>query len=271
MIFELKQPCTHILVLDCMFPEALSIIEGNNPGWIFADDPVIPSAALVWAHGMKGFYLIGSAKNAAFLQELDIFEEQELKPRLQYLGVEWFEICGNKGWDPVIENVFRERELASSHQWVYTLEPVRHRSIMRLKVPDDCKLLKVDRHLLINLAVNNRAFLFSKLMQFWGSTEAFLNTGLGYIFVEGEEIASLCFSGFVTRDIHVIDIETGAPFRRRGYAEIIARTFIAECVEKCLQPYWDCAAENTASKGLAEKMGFTRSHVYVLYRFPLHP
>ena len=86
---------------------------------------------------------------------------------------------------------------------------------------------------------------------------------------DGEEIASLCFSGFVAGNSHVIDIETKASQRGKGYAETVARAFIAECLEKHLQPHWDCTAENTASAGLAEKLGFTKSRVYTLYSFSL--
>jgi L-amino acid N-acyltransferase YncA len=98
---------------------------------------------------------------------------------------------------------------------------------------------------------------------------AFLNTGLGYVLVDGEEIASLCCSSFVARGIHVSDIETEVSHRRKGYAEAVARAFVAECDEKRLQPHWDCMAENTASARLAEKLGFTQSHGYTLYSFPL--
>jgi RimJ/RimL family protein N-acetyltransferase len=87
--------------------------------------------------------------------------------------------------------------------------------------------------------------------------------------VDGKEIASLCCSGFVAGNIHVIDIETKVSHRRKGYAEIVARAFVAECTEKCLRLHWDCMAENTASARLAEKLGFTQSHGYTLYGFSL--
>jgi hypothetical protein len=50
---------------------------------------------------------------------------------------------------------------------------------------------------------------------------------------------------------------------------MVAGAFVAACVEKRLQPHWDCMAENTASARLAENLGFTQSHVYALYSFRL--
>lgn len=266
---ELKQPSSSVLTIDCPFPEALAVIEGNNPGWVFVDDLNTPRAALVWAQGIGGFYLVGDANSAVFLGELDVYTDQVLGPRLHPLGVTWFEISGDGNWNAVIENVFRKRNLESGQQWVYTLKPRGHKPVTQRKAVGDCQLLRVDRHLLVDLPVGNKEFLFSKLVRFWGSVDTFLTTGLGYVLADGKEIASLCCSGLVAGNIHVVDIETEVSHRRKGYAEIVARAFVAECVEKHLQPHWDCMAENTASARLAEKLGFTRSRVYTLYSFPL--
>ncbi|MCM3782180.1 hypothetical protein M3231_04295 [Neobacillus mesonae] len=49
------------------YPEVLSILENNNPGWVFSDRADAPKTALVWSKGMQGFYLIGDETNEAFL------------------------------------------------------------------------------------------------------------------------------------------------------------------------------------------------------------
>jgi hypothetical protein len=70
MIHELKQPSSSVLAIDCPFPEVLAIIEGNNPSWVFVDGLNTPTTVLVWAQGIKGFYLVGDANCAVFLEEL---------------------------------------------------------------------------------------------------------------------------------------------------------------------------------------------------------
>ena len=232
MIYELEQPSSTTLAIDCRFPEALAVIQGNNPGWVFVDDPNAPKAALVWAQGMEGFYLVGDASRAAFLDELDFHTDQVLKPRLRSLGVDWFEISGGEGWDPVIKNALRKQDLESSLQWVYTLKLPEQKTLAPPEVVDGCKLLRVNPNLLFSLSLGNKQFLFSKLARFWGSVDAFLNTGIGYVLVDEEEIASLCCSGFVAGNTHAIDIETVHSQRRKGYGEIVARAFLAECIEK---------------------------------------
>lgn len=37
-------------------PEILSVIENNNPGWIFTDHKDSPRTALIWSKGIEGFY-----------------------------------------------------------------------------------------------------------------------------------------------------------------------------------------------------------------------
>jgi len=78
MIHELQRPDKSILNLDIQFPEIQAIIEGNNPGWVFVDDLMSPTAALVWAQGIQGFYLIGDSDSKIFLEELNTFTDREL-------------------------------------------------------------------------------------------------------------------------------------------------------------------------------------------------
>ena len=270
MIYELHQANRRVLALECPFPEAQAIIEGNNPGWLFVDDLNTPSAGLVWAKGMEGFYLIGDANNIEFLDGLDIFTEQILKPRLYNLGITCVEISGDESWNSVIENAYRKRILESSQQWAYTLKPAKREPVKQFKKINDRRVKRVDRQLLVNFSKDNREFLFSKLTRFWHSVDAFINTGLGYVFLDGEEIVSLCFSGFVAGNIYTIDIETKVTHRRKGYAELVSQAFLADCIDREFQPHWDCMAENIASARLAEKLGFKKNHVYTLYSFPLH-
>jgi hypothetical protein len=269
LIHELEQPGGQIGTLSCRFPEATAVIKGNNLGRVFVDDPDAPGAALVWAQGIEGFYLVGNANSSEFLNGLDIFTEQVLKPRLFELGITWLEISGDETWNPVIEKVYRKRILKRSLQWVYTLKPIEHDPLELINETRDNRLKRVDRQLLVDRSIGNRQLLISKLTHFWSSADAFLNTGLGYVMIVEEEIASLCFSGFVAGNIHAIDIETEPSQRRKGYAERAARAFLAECIEKRLKPHWDCMAENTASSRLAEKLGLTRSDEYTLYSISL--
>ena len=108
MIFEFHPG--RQLTIDCPYPEARSVIQGNNPGWVFGDKPINPQTVLVWSQGIRGFYLIGNRKNEVFLNELNTFISCDLKSKLIQHQVTWIEICGGPNWDNLIEkNVFRQK------------------------------------------------------------------------------------------------------------------------------------------------------------------
>lgn len=251
------------------FPEVLSVVEGNNAGWVFADKPDGPTTALVWSKGIEGFYLVGDENNTAFLAELNPYIDEVIGPRVQKLRLSWFEVCGNrKTWDPVVETIFGERRLSQSLQCIYTLRPHLHESSSH-PGEVDAEVRKVGKSLLAEFRLRNREFVLSKIKRFWDSVEMFLEKGLGYVVVCQEDAPTICFSAFVADNIHAIDVETIEKYRRRGFAEIVASEFVKKCIQKDLRPHWECMQENVASTALAEKLGFRKSVEYKLYSFPL--
>jgi hypothetical protein len=66
---------------------------------------------------------------------------------------------------------------------VYILRLAEQEILTRSEVRDDCRRLRIDPHLLGDPSVSNKLFLFSKLTHFWGSVDAFLKTGLGFVLV----------------------------------------------------------------------------------------
>jgi 3-dehydroquinate dehydratase len=269
MIHELQQSSSKNFAMDSLFPEALAIVYGNNPGWIFVDDIEIPSAALVWAQGIEGFYLIGDANCEVFHEELEIYTDIVIKPRLNKLGKTELEISGDETWDLVMENIYKSQNLKSSQQWVFTLKPTTKKEFMQQKLDGDYEIKRINGDLIADLSVGSKEFLYSKIHSFWRNLEAFISRGKGFVLTNGEEIVSLCFSGFVSENIHVMDIETKESHRRKGYAEIVSQAYIADCIDEGFRLHWDCMAENYASIRLAKKLGFKKSHVYTLYSFSL--
>ncbi|WP_312149531.1 hypothetical protein [Paenibacillus odorifer] len=101
-------------------PEILSIIEGNNPGWIFVDQLVTPKSALVWSKGMQGFYIIGDHTNEIFIKSLDSYVSSQLVLRMKKLGLEYFEVSGQHNeWNLAL--MFPSRKLYPFEQMVFKL------------------------------------------------------------------------------------------------------------------------------------------------------
>lgn len=60
-----------------------------------------------------------------------------------------------------------------------------------------------------------------------------------------------------------IEVDTLAEHRRQHLATACSARLILDCLERGLYPSWDAA--NLSSVGLAEKLGYVRSHDYIAY------
>lgn len=89
--------------------------------------------------------------------------------------------------------------------------------------------------------------------------ESFLEKGKGYCVVKGGTVAAWAFSAAVSSTEIDIGIETDSEYRRLGLAEIAAKKMLNYCFEQNKRPVWACRQDNTASKKLAEKLGFVKT------------
>lgn len=118
-------------------------------------------------------------------------------------------------------------------------------------------------------AISNIEFLHSKIAEFWSSPHQFFQEGIGYCVVYKDEIASICFSGFVVESVHCIDIETLEEHQGKKLAQHAANAFVEKCLENDLVPYWDCMKSNKPSVAVAENLGFSNIFAYKGYEFKL--
>src|SRR5690625_2210907 len=140
-----------------------------------------------------------------------------------------------------------------------------------LKLNKNISLLKISYSLFENdnNSIKNIEFLKSKISEFWSSTESFLSSGIGYCILYQNEIVSVCFSDFVARNIHCIDIEPLEDHQGKKLAQKTAHCFVEDCIEKNMFPYWDCMEMNKASVAVAENIGLRNVFNYVGYDFSL--
>ena len=92
----------------------------------------------------------------------------------------------------------------------------------------------------------------------WTHPDAFLRDGRGFCIVRNEKPVSWAFSAAVSADETDIGVETDSAFRHMGLARAAAAEMIRDCIRQNRQPVWACHAANTASRMLAEKLGFTQ-------------
>ena len=90
--------------------------------------------------------------------------------------------------------------------------------------------------------------------------ESFRKLGIGAVICKEGAVISGASSYSRYREGIEIEIDTRKDYRRRGLAYICGAKLILECLKRNLYPSWD--AQNKASIGLAEKLGYHYSHAY---------
>ncbi len=250
--------------------EARAVVEGINTGRIFVDDIEFPSSGLIWLGNNDGFFFIGNEKNEEFNTELNHFIDTVIIPEARKVGLTWFEGIGNHHkWDETIKRVFENRHLGNWKQRIYTVQKDDYQDSFEPSVDKEYHIVKISETFFnnSNQSIKNIDFLHSKILEFWISAEDFFNKGIGYCVVCENEIVSICFSGFVVDNVHCIDIETSEKHQGKKLAQKVAFTYVKDCLENHLVPYWDCMDSNKPSIAVAEKIGFRNVLNYKGYDF----
>ena len=252
--------------------EAIAVVENINPGRIFVDDINNPTSGLIWLGNNDGFIFFGSEQNESFNDELNQFINNVIIPEAKKVQLKWFEGLGNhEKWNNIIERVFEHRKLKSWNQKVYILHKDDYKGNYEPVIEQGYKVIKICHTLFDSKSnsISNIGFLKSKIVEFWSSLESFFNNGMGYCIVYKNEIVSVCFSGFVVGNVHCIDIETLESHQGKKLAQRVAHSFVEECLENNMVPYWDCMETNKPSVAVAENIGFRNEFNYVGYYFSL--
>ncbi|AFU13748.1 GNAT family N-acetyltransferase [Bacillus toyonensis] len=250
--------------------EVKAVIAGMNPGRIFVDNISSPNSGLIWLGNNDGFFFIGSAENEKFNNEINSFIDNVIEPEARKVGLNCFEAIGNHSkWNKTIERIFQHRNLKSWNQRVYTQKKEDYEDHYGPKIEEGYTVLKMSKALYENKGniLKNIEFLQSKILEFWSSPDRFFNEGIGYCIVYDDLIVSVCFSGFVFDNIHCIDIETIEGHQGKKLAQKIAHSFVKDCLENNITPYWDCMELNKPSVAVVENVGFTNVCNYVGYYF----
>ncbi|MGR3764180.1 GNAT family N-acetyltransferase [Rossellomorea sp. NS-SX7] len=248
--------------------ESKAVIEGENHGRIFVNDPIAPSSGFIWLGSNNGFIFIGNEDNEEFNLELNHFFNTIIKTDALKVDMTAFEAIGNHSkWNKTIKKVFGEN-VNGYNQRVYELQKDDYRKQNEPVIEQGYEVRKITKNILENkghLTYENIGFLHSKLLEFWTSFERFLHYGHGYMVFYENEIVSVCFSGVVAGNVHGIDIETLEHHQGKKLAQKAAHSFVQDCIDNHITPYWDCMEINESSVSVAESIGFKNTFNYSWY------
>lgn len=271
-------------------PEAISVIDGNTPGWVFVDAKENPGAALVWARGLEGFHFCGDPRRDAFLCDIHAFFDRCLANRILDNGLDCFEASGDPGWETIIPRLFASRTVSHDRQCVYTSGQGNRHVRPINPVPDGFHLVPLQDVLhrdgssvlspsgptagTVTAAhqkdeYGNLGEVCARIEKHWGTESSFTSNAVGFCITTATRIVSVAFSSCVAGATHAIEIETEEAYRRKGLAEIAAQALLNAHANLGILSHWDCMEQNHASARLAEKLGLVKAYAYDLFWFPI--
>jgi RimJ/RimL family protein N-acetyltransferase len=253
------------------FPVTHAVIEGNNPGCVFVDDPDQPTSALIWAKTEQAFYLGGSPDNQPFNHALNTFIVDQIKPRALANHETNFQVhVLDSDWESAITStILLGRDPIPSPKQRYRLDRNAFSAWQdwRKQLPAGFEVQPMQKSQ-FETVNDGDGTLFKK---WWLSFSEFEKKGLATCIMHQGQAVSTCFACFVGNNSCEIGIVTLPEFRGRSLAAINAAAFIEVAFEKALTPHWTCTARNKASSAVALKLGFELVQEYPAYFFCYKP
>jgi RimJ/RimL family protein N-acetyltransferase len=246
-----------------------AVIEGTNPGRIYADDRLEPKSAFLCS--AEGYYLAGVATNQAFNTALHrliadrIFAGDTVRPGDDQIDLRF---CPGT-WEEALAVILQGKPPLQQRRRHYIWRERRMK--WQERIPEGCTVRHVDDELLAGAGIGvsdsalNR-YAVDKMKANWGSIESFVERGFGFCTLCDEQVVSWCIADCASGNACEIGIRTHPDYRRRGLASVT----VAAAADYALshgfaEVGWHCWEGNAGSIGVAEKVGFEMERQYVAY------
>jgi len=242
-------------------------MEGTNPGRIFVDDVARPRTGL--ALTVEGYLLAGEHDDPQILEALRQFLRDSIFSGQVYVnGADSLSLAVHpETWEARLPELIPTHEAEKVPRYHYLCRRVAHD--WRRSLPEGYTLRRIDRE----LPADPRLALSEDLGEeeievYWGSMAHFLERGIGFCLLHGEEEVSHCTADCAAGTQVDVGIYTAPAHRRKGLAAAV----VAATVEHCLahgfrQVGWHCNTENVGSWKTAERVGFRRNREYAYYYY----
>jgi GNAT superfamily N-acetyltransferase len=222
-------------------------------GEVFVDDLDAPQTGVLAVPDFKIHILGGDTQSP------------EVKAYLENLPIFSFLLFGSEGWEQVLDKLHPGRWVVLS-RYAFSSESLRigHLSQFKERLPEEYRIKKIDLALAQRIKAEKNEVTEEQLFGF-DSAEDFMERGIGYCILLGDEIVSIGAAGAACSKGIEIQINTRKKYERRGLASAVAAALIIDCLENAIDPNWDAATE--VSAGLAQKLGYTLIQEYPIYAY----
>jgi RimJ/RimL family protein N-acetyltransferase len=212
-----------------------------------------PSAAFVWDR-WGYFYLAGDPNRQETRSSLQELLEGSLLPASKSLGQSDFILWPDStAWRAALPDVLPGRSVMNIFRRTFHFDPATFYEgrYSRPSLPSGFTLTPIDAS-----TIEQQPVLKAEILTAWDSIDAYLQDGVGVCLLEGEQLASVCFSMFVASGAAEVNVFTAEDYRQKGFATLTAAAFIDACLKRRMRPNWECFADNLPSVRLAENLGF---------------
>ena len=242
-----------------------AVLDGNNPGLVFVDDPARPQSAFMFSP--EGCYLAGNSDHDAFNRALNeaLHGKRLFDEPIEALCF----ICASESWEKQLVAVLYPHRPVQIPRRHYICRKLNYD--WRASVPAGFAVHRIDEALLNRPGLEIPAHIKGWIENNWGTTADFMQRGFGFatlhedaddaVYVVSWSLAD-CRSG----DACEIGIHTGEQYRRRGLATLTAAATVEHALSSGFSTIgWQCSEDNLGSIGTAEKVGFERERDYAMY------
>jgi GNAT superfamily N-acetyltransferase len=236
-----------------------SIIAGHTDGRLWRYAPLdAPPFYILWDQGNNVFYLAGEQLDADGQTAATEFLRRQIAPLAVAEELAYFKAQAQPPLAPKLPPaLWPDLSLRAMRSLLFVFDGERPSAVPATTLPD-LQLVPIDRALLAQDDLINGDYLREEIGWMWPSLDHFYAHGLGWAAQVGDRLICWCTAEYMSGDRCGIGIATHPDFRQKGVATAVTVRFIQSCLDKGLQPHWECDQENLSSVRVAEKAGFTR-------------
>ena len=228
------------------FPLIGAVLLDQQDGAVYADDPAIPRCAYV-EHAFGFAQVLGqpTGEFESALERYLLVDRRFAAPKIRLYTP----------WMPGFLRDSRHDSLRSFRQR-FVVDPASPRSGAESSGAGSTPM--PGREVVVASEANVAAIeqAFGVTCRFWRSARDFVRGAHAVVVMHRGQPTSICYAAAQADRQVEIDVLTRPEHQRLGFAGLAASSFVRRCLERGLEPLWDCFANNTESVQLCQSIGF---------------
>jgi GNAT superfamily N-acetyltransferase len=238
-------------------------VAGEAPSEMYVDDLRQPRAGVLLPWNRHRVYVAGTPSNQTFRGELAAMLRQRNMPATGEQPFEAIVYYAPGAWGQALADDLADIPTRELERRYYRL--LVGPSTPPAPVPAGFSLHRIDARVLEDASLANRDDLVNEMLSEAPSAEAFLRDRLGYCARQGEELVGWCLSEYNQGERCELGVETMPRYRRLGVARATASATVSHARSVGIREVgWHCWSANSASIGLALRLGFTEVARYAV-------